>query len=82
MRCVFRKKRNMFDPSNSLDVTDLNGNSLNEDLLYFTDKASANYERFVLSKQHNVKYVHDPVLINTNDANEMTSMSNKSIQDM
>ena len=48
----------------------------------FADKASANYERFVSCKLHDLKYVHDPVLITSNKANELNLLSQKSVQDV
>ena len=48
----------------------------------FADKALAHYERFVSCKQHDLKYVHDPVLITSNKANELNLLSQKSVLDV
>ena len=60
-------------------MTALNGNRLNEDLIYFTDKATANYERFVSCKPRDLNYVHNSVLITSN---ELNLLSQKSVQDV
>ena len=80
--CLFPKNRCCFNSLKTLAMTALNGICLDEDLVYFTDKLSANYERFVSCKQHDLKYVHDSVLITSNEANELNLLSQKSVQDV
>ena len=64
------KKLPCFDPLQNCPLIDLNGNLLNQDLQFITDIAMTDYKRFVLSKQYDVKYFHNLILIKSNETDE------------
>jgi len=58
-------------------VKDLNGSSLNDDLIYFSDYAEKNYRNFVQTKAKSKPFVPNFICVNDNEKREKATAATK-----
>ena len=60
----------------------MDGNLLNQDLVYFADHAYRNYKHYVQARATNTQYILDVVYINEKEKNEHQSTASKSLKEI
>ena len=84
IKCLFRNLEDFQQPLlfTSSRAKDMDGNLLNQDLVYFADHAYRNYKHYVQARATNTQYILDVVYINEKEKNEHQSTASKSLKEI
>ena len=81
VRCLFREMK-VFQPFQASSTKDLDGNELNNDVIYFADHASRNYEHYVLAKLSHTPFVADLIYVNDIEKKQHHAAASKSLNEI